>query len=658
MSTTAPPAASPLPATGASAARAPGSRLRHWLPPLLAGLLLLVTAAGVLWLNWRGEVSHRMEVQVADTLWVKQSLEFQLRHHEETLRELATGWRQGRVGPTEFAAKARSMLATNHELVRIALYDGDGQAVAIEETRALDAGAIETELSTYARRRGSELYAGPNDIGGQQLLTLAVPAVGKREGTLVLEASLDGLLQEVVPWWFARNNEVALANSFGDPLAVRRATSPARGNYRHQTPLEMPGVALTLVTDSTEDTPRLLPSLMSASVVGLSLTLLASLVLLWRDNTRRADAERRLSEQLSFRQAMDNSLMTGLRARDLSGRVTYVNPAFCKMVGYAPEELLGRSWPMPYHDPERDRVSRARFAQVLDGTLPASEFESVFVHRDGRRVHVLIHEAPLIDARGRRTGWMSSVHDITERRRVEELSRQQQEKLQATARLVTMGEVASTLSHELNQPLSAITAYATGCLNLVPEDEGDGEFSLRSTLEKIQRQAARAGQIIRSVHDFVRRREPAKTRCRIEEVIDATLPLVQMQARKLGIAVETRIAAELPTIDADPVMLEQVLLNLARNAMEAMAPMPAPRRKLEIAAEPRDAGIELAVVDHGPGIAPADAERLFTPFFSTKAEGMGMGLNICRTAIEFHRGRIWHEATAGGGTTFRFTLQP
>jgi len=657
MSSSAPPlnAATVPPGTGS---RAYGSRLRHWLPPLLAGVLLIATAVGVLWVNWRGEVSNRMEAQVADTLWVKQGIEFQLRHHEEALRDLASAWQQGRIGPAEFSVKARSMLATNHELMRIALLDRDGKQIAAEQTRAIDAAAIESELAVFARRRGSELYAGPNEIGDQQLLTLAVPALGGREATLVLEASLEGLLNEVVPWWFARNNEIGFANSFGDALTMRHATSPARGNYRHQTPLEMPGISLLLVTDSTEDTPHVLPSLLSASVVGLSLTLLASLVLLWRDNTRRAEAERRLSEQLSFRQAMDNSLMTGLRARDLSGRVTYVNPAFCKMVGYTSEELLGRSWPMPYHDPDRDRLSRARFAQVLDGTLPASEFESVFVHRDGRRVHVLLHEAPLIDARGRRTGWMSSVLDITERRRVEELIRQQQEKLQATARLVTMGEVASTLSHELNQPLSAITAYATGCLNLVPEDDADGEFSLRSTLEKIQRQAARAGQIIRSVHDFVRRREPAKQRCRIDEMIAATLPLVNLQARKLGIAVETRIAPDLPLIDADAVMLEQVLLNLARNAMEAMATLPAPRRRLEIVAGPRDAGIEIAVIDHGSGIAPADAARLFTPFFSTKAEGMGMGLNICRTAIEFHRGRLWHEATDGGGTTFRFTLQP
>ncbi|WP_034411086.1 sensor histidine kinase [Derxia gummosa] len=637
--------------------RRQGWRLRHWLPPLLAGLLLLATAAGILWINWRSEVSHRLEAQVADTLWVKQSIEFQLRHHEEALRELATGWHQGRIGPKEFATKARSMLSTNHELVRIALYDADGHAVAVEQTRGLDTAAIETELAMYARRRGGELYGGPNEIGGQELLTLAVPAIGGREGTLVLEASLEGLLQESVPWWFARNNEVGFANGFGELIAVRRAPAPARGHYRHQTPLEAVGVSLLLVTDSTEDTPRVLPSLMSVTVVVLTLTLLASLVLLWRDKARRAEAERRLQEQLSFRQAMDNSLMTGLRARDLSGRITYVNPAFCRMVGYSPEELLGRSWPMPYHDPERDRVSRARFAQVLDGTLPASEFESVFVHRNGRRVQVLIHEAPLIDARGRRTGWMSSVLDITERKHVEEVNRQQQEALQATARLVTMGEVASTLSHELNQPLSAITAYATGCLNLVAHDEDDGEFSLRATLEKIQRQAARAGQIIRSVHDFVRRREPEKTRCQIREVIDTTLPLVQMQARKLGVAVETRVATELPAIDADPVMLEQVLLNLARNAMEAMASQPPLRRKLEIAAVPHDAGVEVAVIDHGTGIAPADAERLFTPFFSTKAEGMGMGLNICRTAIEFHRGRIWHEPTEGGGTTFRFTLQ-
>lgn len=621
---------------------------------LLGVLLLLVSILGtVLWLSYRSDVSARQEQLIADTLWVKQSIEFQLRRHAETVQGFAQGLERGQLSEAEFATKARVLLTSNREITRLAHLDAQGRELAAESLLDTTTNEQENALLREALRLKQPVYARGMSSHSVPVLRYAVPISGAHPGGVILVYTMEGLLKELVPWWLARESQVTLANAFGEPLVVQRSANPMHGSVHHQTPIELPGDTLVLMMDSSRAGPNVVPRVVTAAALLLGLMLLLSLYLLWRDMRQRAVAERALSEQLFYRKAMENSMVTGLRVRDVEGRVSFVNQAFCRMVGYAPEELLDRAWPMPFYDPAKESEMRARFAQLLDGSITPEGYETEFIRRDGARIHVLIHEAPLIDANGKQTGWMSSVLDITELKRAEELNRQQQEKLQASARLVTMGEVATALSHELNQPLSAITSYATGCLNIV----GEREPMLKTALERVQEQADRAGHIIRSVHDFVRRREAVKARCNIADVIEAVMPLVQLQARKSRVQIETDVARELPRIEADTTMLEQVLLNLTRNAIEAMAQQPAERRTLRIEARPRERGVEVAVVDHGNGIDPAAAEKLFTPFFTTKQEGMGMGLSICRTAVELHRGQLWFEATPGGGATFRFTLQ-
>jgi two-component system sensor histidine kinase DctS len=210
---------------------------------------------------------------------------------------------------------------------------------------------------------------------------------------------------------------------------------------------------------------------LTALVTAMSLALMAVLFLLARDMRRRLKVEHDLGEALAFRKAMEDSVLTGLRARDLQGRITYVNPAFCKMVGVEAKDLLNQSFPSPYWPPELAGVYQQRQEIRLAGSnLPREGHESVFMRRDGTRFPVLIMEAPLINAVGKHTGWMSAILDVSEQRRVEELSRASQDRLQATARLAMVGEMASLLSHELNQPLAAISSYATGSLNLLQEE--------------------------------------------------------------------------------------------------------------------------------------------------------------------------------------------
>jgi two-component system sensor histidine kinase DctS len=305
-----------------------------------------------------------------------------------------------------------------------------------------------------------------------------------------------------------------------------------------------------------------------------------------------------------------------------------------------------------------------RQAVRLAGNAPPREgLESVFVRKDGSRFPVLIFEAPLINVLGKQTGWMSAFLDISEQRRIEELSRASQERLQATARLATVGEMASLLSHELNQPLAAISSYATGSLNLIqqPQSHASTLSDLKMALERISEQASRAGKVINSVHDFVRRRDQDREVVNPSLIVDAVMPLVQLQAHKLLVRVSTRIEEGLASVLCDRTMVEQVLLNLARNGMQAMDHPTCQSRVLTLqvkrAASSLSHGwIEFSVSDVGVGISDDIEKQLFTPFFTTKSEGMGLGLSLCRTVVEQHGGHLEFVRQEPIGTLFRFTL--
>ena len=281
------------------------------------------------------------------------------------------------------------------------------------------------------------------------------------------------------------------------------------------------------------------------------------------------------------------------------------------------------------------------------------------MRKNGEHFPVMIFEAPLINLQGLQTGWMGAILDVSEQKRVEELSRATQERLQATARLATVGEMASTLSHELNQPLAAIASYATGSLNLLRVDASD-VGSLELAMRRIAGEAERAGKVIKSVHDFVRRREHVREAVAPRLLIEAIMPLVTLQARKLQVRVLVQLEEGLPAVSCDRTMVEQVLLNLSRNAMQSMdhADFALRTLLLRVARAPLDGRrwLDFSVSDVGAGIAPEVAERLFTPFFSTRQEGMGLGLAMCRTVVEQHGGRLTFEPNTPRGTIFRFTL--
>jgi two-component system, LuxR family, sensor histidine kinase DctS len=636
-------------------------------------LLVLALLATLVWLAGRYEASQvqsRLDRDAAEAVGEVRSA---LARNVQSLQALQFN----EPTPQVWTGDAQAFLREHRELVRIEWRDPAQKIIAQVETpfsppvfartgRANSQTDV-AQTCAAARRVSGPAYSSSYfvllaDGMGVEVMELCLPlvAAGRLTGYVVATYSLPEVLNELISRQLTRSQEVSFTEGDGTRLAIRGQARRANRVFSAHQLIDLSGNTLVLRLDNWSGAPDIFPNVLTALVMAMSLALIAVLFLLGRDMRRRLKVERELAEALAFRKAMEDSLITGLRARDLSGRITYVNPAFCEMVGFNAEELLGQSANAPYWPPELAEEYQKRQAIRLAGTAPPREgFESVFMHKDGTRIPVLVIEAPLLNEQGVQTGWMSAFLDMREQRRVEELSRASQDRLQATARLAMVGEMASLLSHELNQPLAAISSYATGSTNLLRE----GRFTsadLSLAMQRIAQQAERAGKVIKSVHDFVRRRDQAREAVAAQALLDAVMPLVNLQARKLFVQVQLRVAAGLPAVLCDRTMVEQVLLNLARNGMQAMDRPDITRRVLllDVKRHPDadERQLVFSVADVGPGIAPDVAQQLFTPFFTTKAEGMGLGLSLCRTVIEQHGGSLSFAAHTPQGTVFSFTL--
>lgn len=662
------------------ALRHPQAR-RRWSLWLLLFSLVLALLVTVVWLAGRYEASQVQDKLERDTSAALADIRAGLTRNLQAVQALQAS----APTPGSWRIEAASVLREHPEILRMEWRDRRLAPLSQVDTpfranlsvrTGLGASLAEVALAcTHAQRSNAPSYSPTyffplEDGTGLELMELCMPVqqAGQLGGFVVITYSLQDILQVMVERQLSRNQEISFTEPDGTRLAVR--TSGLRGlrMFTARQLLDLPGHTLVLRVDSWRSAPDLFPNVLTALVTGMAIALVSVLVLLAKDHRRRLSAERELAEALAFRKAMEDSLVTGLRARDLQGRISYVNPAFCQMVGYSADELLGHGSPAPYWPPDLVDEYRQRQAVRLAGNLPPREgFESEFMHKSGHRFPVLIFEAPLINAQGEQTGWMSAFLDISEQRRIEELSRASQDRLQATARLATVGEMASLLSHELNQPLAAISSYATGSLNLLREGEVDVQ-EVMLPLQRIAEQAERAGRVIKSVHDFVRRRDKEREMVAPQALLDAIMPLVSLQARKLQVRVDCVVQPALPPVWCDRTMVEQVLLNLARNAMQAMAQSSVAQRVLTLRVRPGarwgqadpdrpgKAWVEFVVADQGPGIADDVAAKLFTPFFTTKVEGMGLGLSLCRTVVEQHGGFLGFEANTPHGTIFRFTL--
>lgn len=632
--------------------------------PIVAMVLVVMLLGVLLWLLHRNEVEETRLTLIKDILWVEQNIHFHLTTGEEKLGQLAVEIARADLPAEIFEVQARAMIANNAEFDRVLLRDADGGlAAAVPPAEGEPATQAAREAApwwgafTLAKSIGRVAWSPPFVMAGRQVFEAHMPIFRHQRfvGMLVGVVSVDGLLTHHVPWWVAERYKIEIIDGNGNTLGAKTQVVLAEPGPSHQVRLEPPGQGVAVVATVYAGESNLVRNLLAAAIVALALLSVTSLWLVRRHVRRRLAAEQALRTEHAFRKAMEDSLTVGMRARDLDGRITYVNRAFCRMVGWSEEELVGKAPPMPYWSPDALEATMEMHNRVMAGAAPAEGFEIQFRRSNDDKFWALVYEAPLIDADGRHSGWMASVLDITERKGAEEMARQQQEKLQRTGRLITMGEMASTLAHELNQPLSAIASYNAGCLNRLGGAGFDPE-ELRAALTKLGVQAQRAGQIIRRVHDFVRKSEPQLEPCPLNRVIEDTVGFIEFDAKRRGVGLQVKLAESDPQVSADRILLEQVVLNLARNGLEAMGHTASRQRKLSITVSSEDGQAVVAVADHGPGIAPEVAENLFQAFFTTKDEGMGMGLNICRSIIEYHQGRLWFEPNTGGGAVFRFSL--
>ena len=649
-------------------------RISLWIALVGLVVALLVT---LVWLAGRYEASQYQAELDRDTADAVSDIRSSLGRHVLSLQNLnAKG-----VSSKLWESEVRSMFSLHREWLRVERRDAQGlvihyvdsplrEPVFNAKNRMNEQAEIVQTCLRAKRLNGpaySRSYFVPQNNGlGFEVMEMCLPTLenGIPVGFALVSYGLQDILASQLGETYGRRNEISFIESDGTRLAIHGTLPRSRRLFSATQLLDLPGNTLVLRMDGRRSAPDVFPSILPALVTAMSIALVSVLVLLVKDSRRRLKAERDLADALAFRKAMEDSLVTGLRARDLHGRITYVNPAFCQMVGFEAEQLLGKSAPMPYWPTEMVGEYQQRQAVRLAGNAPPREgFESVFVRQDGTRFPVLIFEAPLINVLGKQTGWMSAFLDISEQRRIEELSRASQERLQATARLATVGEMASLLSHELNQPLSAISSYATGSLNLIqqPQSPASTLTDLKMALERISEQASRAGKVINSVHDFVRRRDQDREVVRPGLIMDAVMPLIHLQAQKLHVKVATRVDDGLSPVLCDRTMVEQVLLNLARNGMQAMDHPECHNRVLTLhvkrAASSLSHGwIEFSVSDLGVGISEDIEKQLFTPFFTTKSEGMGLGLSLCRTVVEQHGGHLEFVRQAPTGTLFRFTL--
>jgi PAS domain S-box-containing protein len=766
------------------------NQARLWLAPYVAiGIfaiaMLIVTAL----LQWRAQDTALAALE-GDMHWAERTIETRLHGHQDFLAELGRDQEFRQLNYESFQVRAGRYVRDNPELGAIVWVSTDGKVewVSPNEATASFVGEQLADtrleaLSEALRIRRPVFSPDYGDDSNRRANDLIFPVQqGSSDiGAFIALQSLDTLLRVTLPNSFTARYSLTLVDANNREVLSNTSIRPTDRKISGAINLELPNNRLGLNIVAYRDDSAWLSYLPAVLILVLTLIASITLVLLRRHAYHRAETEEQLRAAYAFRQAMAQSMITGLRAIDLEGRITFVNAAFCRMTGFDEAELVGIKPPYPYWPDEEFNKLQNNIDVALAGQAPASGFEMRIMRKSGERFDVRLYFSPLIDTAGNQIGWMASMNDITEpkrarveleraherfvtvingldtavhvadasnseilfanrafqhifgfdtvgrdsafvtaacrpapeallinpatlspddlpcelfdgeiqhalsghwyhiherairwvdgrtvrvqiaaditdRKHIDEVNLQQQKRLEQTSRLITMGEMASSLAHELNQPLSAIANYCAGCVKRM--QSGNYRFDdLLAAMQKASDQAERAGKIIRRMRDMVKKSDPNRQPVPLTELVDEARAFADIEAQRTSTQLLVDIPENLPKIVVDRIMIEQVLLNLVKNGIEAMHGIPIERRCLSLKARQLDERmVEVSVADQGHGIAEGDIEKIFAPFYTTKSEGMGIGLAICRSIIEFHQGRLWVEPRREGGTVFRFTV--
>lgn len=741
-----------------------------WALAYLAIASLLTAILVYAWQDYRRDVFQREATMAQDLLWQEQEIRGRLQSNQNVLENLAYGLAADSFGQVNFRARAESLMKSNPEIISIEWVNAQGERgdgfpnfarrpdslVALNDT-------LLTEVIDGAATLGYPMVTNVIWRLSPQMVHV-VPFFHQTEyqGAVLAVYDLSILLLQRVPWWMVQRYQLQLVDSNNQVIAPNRYHARLTGEDIREVPFGGASQqGLRLLAKPADPVGKQANFWLVGLISALLLLLLWALKMLRQRMQERQLAESALRDEILFRSAMENSLVTGLRAMDTDGKLSYVNRAFADMVGWPESELVGAKPPMPFWPPECLEQCAKAYQSILLGDCPANGFELRFMRNDGERFDVRLYSSKLVDSHGLHRGWMASMYDVTElkqerealassrqqlrtvlaglevavsvsdletgvmlyrnrhhsntfhipqqaeaycllqwrsgflfedgifeavdvltgrsyqieqrivdwvgnrsalleictditaRQQAQDLERTRNDLVQHTARLVNMGELASSLAHELNQPLAAIASYSAACETMLYK-ANPPIAKVQETLVKMSAQARRAGQIIRGIRQFVVKRAPTREVCELSELISVPLQLLGPMAHKLKVNMLLDLPSDLPSFVGDAVMLEQVLLNLIKNGLEAMSETPIAQRKIVIRAAILDEMLQVTVIDHGSGLA--NPAQLFQPFYTTKSEGMGMGLNICRSVIEQHRGHLWAEPNLGGGTQMRFRL--
>ncbi len=485
---------------------------------------------------------------------------------------------------------------------------------------------------------------------GSAYIEYAVPILSGSTylGTFNTLLSLSTFTKILLPEWFLTKYDLTITDTFGN--VVSRAGAPTentRGYLTESQKLGLPWRDLHLNVTARQRGSTLVGITVATTILALTGLIAWSMYSLRREGARRLVSENSMK-------AVNERFETVLDSLNVA---VYVSDAITDELLYANEHF------------------REMFPTFAGGDVRAFEtqfnptFISIFNEDQADFFTVFKHECHHVPSnrwfitRVRRVRWVDgraarlhTLGDVTDRVEAERVKRSQQERLMLTSRLMTAGEMASTLAHEINQPLAAITNYLNGCLQRLRA--GSQSLSeITPAIEKASAQAERAGNIINRVREFVRSRDPRREALNVRSLLDDVIRFAEPDPTKPTLTFVQEIGTGLPDVFADRIMIEQVLLNLIRNAREAMAGLPVEARRLTLrAVQSSPQFVNFSVSDVGSGLANEVADNLFSPFMTTKSDGMGMGLSICRSIIEYHEGQMRYVPNAPRGASFEFSL--